>query len=135
MPTDADRETFRSIDIWVDDPSDRIAAKIAFVDARQGLPADDLRALNIDRADLRWAAARGYIAAEREKATRALNRTLICIFAAGMMEQSAAARGSGNWINRLDILDAIARIKRSFGERAAQIVTKTFLPASLRDET
>lgn len=135
MPTTHEREVFSRINDEITDPLDRLTAKIAFIDAAHGLPADDLRALGIDRADLRWNAVRGYLQRQREDATFALNRTLILIFAVGMASQSATARGAAGWVGRLDVLDAIARIKRSFGPRAAEIIAEEFIPASLREQT
>lgn len=132
-PTATEREVFRGINIWIDDPVDRLTAQIAYIDARQGLPADDLRALGIDRVDLRWDAVRGYIHAENEKALRQVRRGWLLVVAGGMMQQASELRGKAGWIGKFDILDAVARIKRFFGQRAATIVADEFMPADFRE--
>lgn len=132
-PTERDREIWRGIEVWVDDPYDRLTAKIAFIDARQGIPADDLRAMGIDRPDLRWEAARGYIHLENDRALRGFRRAVLMVFAGGMMEQAAVARRMVGWVNQFDVFDTVARVKRFFGKRAGSIVADEFLPAELRE--
>lgn len=132
-PTAAEREVFRGINIWIDDPIDRLTAKVAYIDARQGIPADDLREMGIDRADLRWEAVRGYIHVENEKALRSFRRVWLLAVAGGMIQQASELRGKAGWLGKFDILNAVARIKRFFGQRAATIVTDEFMPAGFRE--
>ncbi len=132
-PTAAEREVFRGINIWIDDPVDRLTAKIAYIDARQGVPADDLREMGIARADLRWEAVRGYIHVESERALRDFRRAWLFVVAGGMMQQASELRGKAGWIGKFDILDTVARIKRFFGQRAAKIVADEFMPPEFRE--
>lgn len=113
----------------------RITAKMAAIDAQRGTPADDLRAMGIDRADLRWTAVRGYLRMKREIGVRELNRTLLRILAGGFILEAAEEHGNALWISRPHVLDAIGRTKRIYGAHAAQIVAETFVPLSLRDLT
>lgn len=103
-----------------------ISRKIAWLDAHNGVPADDLRALGIDRAERRWAAALDYIAELREAHTLELNRGFVVLIAGAFAEQSAAARGTPGWSGYFDITDAIDRIKKHFGQKAADVVAQSF---------
>ena len=118
---------------------DAIASKIAWLDARTRVPAADLAALDIDRAEMRWDAVRDYIAELREVYTRKLNRAFVLMVAVRYAERSAARQTCDHggcalcrgFITMLDLLDAVVRVKARFGHTAAKIVAEEFFPPVL----
>lgn len=95
--------------------------------------ADDLRALGVDKPDLRWQAALGHLEELRAEATRELNRFMVRSLAGAFAAESAAARPEGaDWITGADVLSAVARVRTVFGDRAAVVVFDAYIPATLR---
>ena len=93
---------------------------------------DDLRALGIDRAELRWEAVCGFLDELRDGSRRAVRHRVVLALATGFAEDSAKLRGESGWISRGDLLSAVARIRSIFGDAAAEVVSKAFVPSSWR---